>query len=352
MWASYLAQLDALLRQRRLRGPLTWDGALGWSWAESTLVTYRQHIRSVHAFALAQPQVPDPRGVVQAFLLQRLAGGSPAASLRGTLSALQMLRTLGWLPWDVPAPWWRLSLGAARLAPQPSRPRTWFPPGALLELATNASDLDDLCVLAVVFLALALGLRFSEACAVSHLCCLGQPLPTSLHFQCVKVRPGHPQTCTRRLARFPSAWAGFLRSHCPGGSACVACAPAAAMQRRYPLLLRGTSAAGMSFHSIRRACAQLLHVMGHGIPFIAEWCRWASLDTARHYIGTVSGDPLPAFVLPWPPFHAQPAGPYTFPLSSGTFADIFPDAQPTIPATHAGHGRRKRGRTGPPDHHS
>ena len=114
-WDALLAAFDSVLENRREVRLVGWLDVLGWSWADTTLATYRSHLVAFRDQAVLEHAPVDPRVLVQKVLQQRVARGYAASTLRCSLSALHCAFSLGPMPWDVPQAWWRVSVGAARL---------------------------------------------------------------------------------------------------------------------------------------------------------------------------------------------------------------------------------------------
>ena len=320
-----------------------WVDTLGWSWADSTLATYRSHLVAFRDYATAGREHVDSRVLVQALLQQRVASGYAASTMRCSLSALHCAFLLGLLPWDVPAPWWRVSISTARLGVKPARPRCWFPLESLFECAANITSWDLACAYAVVVVALALGLRFAEAARLGP----GDfDARGGVVLHPAKLRPGVHTQCWRLLPPHPRWWAReFLCSRPGGGSSVGPFFTATALRALFGALQQGTGAASMGFHALRRATARGKSIQGHSCGSIAEWCRWTSLDTAEHYIGQHAGAGAPAFVLPVAPAQPVPAGPFLSGVTAGTLEDLFPPVENRGGVAGRRKGARKRTRS-------
>ena len=329
IWHSSLTCLDDVILHRRTGNMATWADTLAWSWSEGTLHTYRQYVRSLHERALRPGAPTDPFVLVKTFLQERVAAGIPASSVRGCLSALQCLYTLELLPWSVPRSWWRLSTCCTRLDPSPRRPRTWLPLTAILQMATNATSKPDFVCICTVLLALACGLRFAEACAITPGDLGPGPLPFFISIRPVKQRPGSATHARRTLTPYLASWTALLSNLTASLPRGVPICGATALRVGYARLQVGTDAAGMGFHSLRRGAARYLHSLGHPLAAVAAWCRWASLPTAIHYIGPPEDSDVPAFILPLPGRDFQTGGAFFSTARVGSLDDLFP-----TPAVH------------------
>ena len=134
-WGPVLQAFDSLMAMRPTGSLGSIAEAVMWSWAPSTLTTYRSRLAAVVDRERGMPAGTSRGLVVQTVLLEALATGRPAASLRAVLSAVQCAHTLGLVDFVAPAVWWRLSPAAHRLALAPARPRTWFAVDRLARLA-------------------------------------------------------------------------------------------------------------------------------------------------------------------------------------------------------------------------
>ena len=165
-WKTAVHTLDSLLCSRHIATLPDISHALSWSWAPSNLYTYRGRIaRIADRASSSNPTSPD-RELVETFLLELLATGSSASTIRTTLSALQCLHSLNILALSIPPVWWRLSTSADRLALRAPQARNWFPLAAFSELGLSFTSSSDMAFLAMLLLSIALGLRIGEAAAI------------------------------------------------------------------------------------------------------------------------------------------------------------------------------------------
>ena len=131
VWKQGVVILDSWLHERNTRIISGTTSALGWSWATSTLSTHKGRLSRLHAFASSMPTSCPPRLVVEEFLLQSLASGCSASTIRSTLSAVNVLHTVGLISQRFPKQLWRLSISAERLHDTSEIHREWFPLEAL-----------------------------------------------------------------------------------------------------------------------------------------------------------------------------------------------------------------------------
>ena len=315
-----------------------------WSWATSTIQTYRSRLS-----LLAQREATLPGGasagvVVQTVLLETLAAGSPASSLRVVLSAVQCTVTLGLCDFAIPPAWWRLSSAATRLAIRPAGARDWFHLEALGPIASRPLGDNEVTVLGLTILALSLGLRVGEAAGLGP--------SASIRVFPEKQRPTNFGCVYRTPPPFALAWAAFLLRR------------ADAVGHRGPFLDRAALALGfrdlqaragvsvIAFHSLRRACASYMLGQGHTLTAIAHWCRWRSDRMAEHYAGdrdTTSACTVP---LPGPP--EGTAAPWLCPVYHGDASCLW--HPPAAVGVHPGRPDRprkgKRPRVGGPHPHA
>lgn len=115
LWEACIQQLDVLLTQRRDARVDTLQNAIIWTWADSTIATYRQRLRAIGTFAGAIHEDELSSDVVEKFLVKQLATACAPATIRTTISAVTMLHTLGIVNWTIPQRWWKLSTSAARM---------------------------------------------------------------------------------------------------------------------------------------------------------------------------------------------------------------------------------------------
>ena len=301
-WKTAVHTLDSLLCSRHIATLPDISHALSWSWAPSTLYTYRGRIaRIADRASSSNPTLPD-RELVETFLLELLATGSSASTIRTTLSALQCLHSLNILAWSIPPVWWRLSTSADRLALRAPQARNWFPLAAFSELGLSFTSSSDMAFLAMLLISIALGLRIGEAAAIRP-CDVVLPtgnMPGYIRILPEKCNPRGSGPTTRCPPAFIFVWATTLTRAFPGHRADLPFFPTSTIRSEIARTFHNTSARGMSFHSLRRACARYMWLQGHDIQTICNWCRWKTEDMARHYIGDTSADTFPIFSLPWP----------------------------------------------------
>lgn len=298
-WTEAARFLARHLSNRHARRLDSLPDAIAWSWATSTLTTYRSRISALGDLAAALAPHATAGLVVEQFLLQQLGDGSPAASLRVTLSAATLLHTLGFLPEAPERRLWRLSTAALRLHELEPDNRRWLCPSDILEAARRATSPSHWQSLAVIIVALSLGLRISEAASLSPSAfqlCQG-PLAPSVTFNGGKTRPGQVHIFTRHPPPYVMLWAACLDILCPeqphDTPYCSAAQLRCAIADLFP--------SGYTFHAVRRGCARGMFQAGCQLGDIMQWIRWSDRRTALHYIGTPPPNDLNAWTLPLPP---------------------------------------------------
>jgi integrase len=316
---------------------------MAFNWALSTLVTYRQKIAQLTAFARTSAHHAEPRLLVQTFLVQQLALGCAASTIRGFLSAIQALHTLGICSFTLDAAWWKLSTAATRLREDTPDGRLWFPLEALAERAQQAFKHEELTCFALTILALSFGLRIGEAAQLTRQDILGSCIPyIACSLRTEKKRPGVPNTRTRQPPLFVQAWALFLREHCPTLPLDRPFLRVEELQRAFHALFFRTRAALFPFHSLRRACARNMFAAGATIDQIRTWVGWQSNRMAVHYIGDMQPrTSCSIFSLPWSPIGNPP----TCPIHPSLLDCLWPVRSDTQQQPTASPRRAKRARS-------
>lgn len=314
--------------------------ALMWSWAPSTLATYRARLQALATRETSMAPGAALGDVVETVLLESLAAGRTAGTLRSLLSAVQCTITLGIAPLALPHTWWRLSPASARLAITPAQPRTWFTVETLVHMATGALTTTEAITIGLTYLSLALGLRVGEAARLARhdLWLPTDPAQATIRLHPEKQRPTHATVVFRTPPQFILAWAAFLQRVSPGP-------PDTPF---LPLGLLSSTFRGLQaphgtpfpFHALRRACAAHMFAAGHPVAHIASWCRWRSQPMAEHYIGTGPSCPLGPYTLPGPP--TGPSPPFHCILHQADWTCIWPPIPHTTDPPSAPRPRRQK----------
>ena len=211
-WHVILSSFDVLMRRRTQTDLRDIQQAIMWSWATATIQTYRSRLSLLARRETALPDGTPVGDVVQTVLLESLAAGSPASSVRVILSAVQCTVTLGLCHFAIPAHWWRLSGAATRLAIRPPVVRARFRLETLGRAARQPLGDADATILGITILALSLGLRVGEAAAIgpADIWVPADPSGASIRLLPEKQRPTNIGYVYRTPPPFVLAWAAFL----------------------------------------------------------------------------------------------------------------------------------------------
>ena len=273
--ATFLAARDMWDEAARADGEGSVRAQAILDWRPSTRACYRSAITQ-----LVETERQRPDLGLQEFLAESLAVRSgqrqSASGMRGIFAAVRALEDLCILPPTVLPLHRRIAGGGS----QP-KGQDYATPPMLREIWSAASTDQQRVVAALGVLSWVCFLRVGKAASIRP-CDVED---ASLVF--FRSKPKQQGWHRRPLARYPAAWAGWLRDyarvHGVAWDAPYVAGGALALERGLAELLAGTRWRGYVWHCFRRAGAGASWGRKPSLPYFKWWGGWMDTPTAMRY---------------------------------------------------------------------